>query len=234
MADDLPPCSPPLPGPPASPAGSPAGLPALRLDRPESVLSLPPWLIDRLAALSPWDEGTTRDGRPVPTIPASLTLTGPMRTAIERRRQDLLLAGEPGPLEAIERQVGELVARYSTARTDEVAAGLRIEWYMDALSDQPAWAVKEAIRRWRRGACGPHRYDFAPSEALLRRIVEEIAAVARGQRIGLRRLLAAEPVEPLSEEARAANQARVAKAMAAFLAGRRGAQAPQREAARCA
>lgn len=191
----------------------PIKLPSVDLARPESMLSLPPWLSERLVALSPWGEGIWENGKNTPTIPASLTLTGEMRGALERRCVDLEHACAPGPEEAIENQIAELVARYATGKTDGKSAAVRIEWYMDALSDLPAWAVKEAIRRWRRGQCGPHNYDFAPAEAILRSVAESIVASVRGQCVGLRRLLAAQPVEELDEETRATNRARLALAM---------------------
>lgn len=136
-----------------------------------------------------------------------------MRTALERRCEALERACQPGPEDEIAHDAAMLVARYVTGKSDETTVAVRIEWYVDALSDLPAWAVREAIRRWRRGQCGPHNYDFAPAEAVLRTVAETIVASTRGQCVGLRRLLAAQPVEELDEETRAANRARLAQAM---------------------
>src|SRR3712207_6799885 len=82
---------------------------------------------------------------------------------------------------------------------------------MDALGDLPVWAVREAVRLWRRGLCVPHNYDFAPSEAMLRSVAERVVALARGQCAALQRLLAAQPVEELDEATRAENRVRLVK-----------------------
>lgn len=111
--------------------------------------------------------------------------------------------------------LGELVAEYATARLDADTADIKIGAYRDAVEDLPAWAVREAIRRWRRGdVSGDTRdLDFAPKPARLRRLAEGIAATASGQAIRLRRILAAEAEEPVSEAQAAENQRRYAEAL---------------------
>ncbi|KQP61076.1 hypothetical protein ASF39_15505 [Methylobacterium sp. Leaf108] len=186
-------------------------LPAVDVSQPETLLSLPPWLATQIAAVSDLGYGrtvldpTTKavTGQ-VATIPRSKMPTGPQRAAIARRIEDLHAASMPGPIASTLAVIGAIVNRNAAARQDADLADIEIEAYRDALDDLPAWAVREALRRWRRGEVGGDRrnLDFAPKEHRLRSIALSIEAVVRGQIVRLQRLLEAEeePERPTEAE----------------------------------
>lgn len=133
--------------------------------------------------------------------------TGAQRLAIERRITELRRADRPGPDAEILSYVGDLILEYATARMDERTVKAKAGAYLDTLEDLPAWAVKEAIRRWRRGdvEADAQTLDFAPRPARLRAIAERVAFVARGQAGRLQRILDAEPETELSDAEAAEN-----------------------------
>jgi hypothetical protein len=60
------------------------------------------------------------------------------------------------------------------AKLDQNSSDAFTEDYLDAIEDLPAWAVREAIRKWNRAESPkldgkPHSYDFRPSPPTLRR-----------------------------------------------------------------
>lgn len=196
---------------------SPVALPAVDLREPASLLLLPQWLATQVARVSDLGYGRTIVDPvtkavvgQVATIPKSQMPTGPQRLAIAQRIEELQAASRPGPTPRLIGILAELVAEYATARLDEDTADIKITAYRDAVEDLPAWAVREAIRRWRRGdVSGDTRdLDFAPKPARLRRIAQGIAATATGQAIRLQRILDAEAEEPISEAEREANAKR--------------------------
>jgi hypothetical protein len=176
------------------------GVPALPTVEPGNaavaICSLPPWLTSRLDAVSPWGEETEIAGRRRPTIPTSSTLTGEMRAALERRCAELEALTLPGPADATLCKVGEMVRFFSGTRIDETAVKVKLDVYLQAVGDLPAWAVVEAIGRWYRGE-GPAgiNCEFAPAPGVLRRIASGISAAAAGQIVSLRRLLDAVPMD---------------------------------------
>ncbi|WP_336488314.1 hypothetical protein [Methylobacterium nigriterrae] len=107
--------------------------------------------------------------------------------------------------------LGEIVNEHAPARLDDDTADIKIGAYLDAVDDLPAWAIREAMRRWRRGeVSGDARdLDFAPKPPRLRRLAQSIAATASGQAIRLQRILDAQPEDEMPEEARAENQKRL-------------------------
>lgn len=199
---------------------SPAALPALDLRDPQSLLLVPQWLASQIKEVSDLGKGRTildeKTGAiigQVATIPKSLMPTGAQRAAIAQRIEDLEQAARPGPWNRTLLILGELVTEHASARLDEDTAAIKIDAYRDAVEDLPAWAIREAVRRWRRGdvsGADPRDLDFAPKPARLRRLAEGIAATASGQAIRLRRILAAEPEEPVSDAVMAKNQERFA------------------------
>jgi hypothetical protein len=138
---------------------------------------------------------------------------GPQRVAITRRITELQDASRPGPERDMLEILGKLVLRYSTARTDAQTAEVTIEGYLDALEDLPAWAVREAIRRWRRGdvPATPDERRFAPSEARLRSVALSLQQVVLGQAARMQRVLDAEPERPLTDADRAENERHLAR-----------------------
>lgn len=131
--------------------------------------------------------------------------TGPQRAAIARRIDELHAASMPGPLASTLAVIGSIVSRNPAARQDEDLASIEIEAYRDALEELPAWTVREALRRWRRGEVGGNKrdLDFAPKEHRLREIALTVEASVRGQIIRLQRILDAEPDDSLTAAQRA-------------------------------
>lgn len=172
-----------------------ATLPAINPNDPASLLSVPRWTDTLMRAVS-----RTTDGHPIwersPKIPATSMPSGPQRVAIERRCGELEAMTQPGPEDVAARSVGGLLAFYATGKTDKTTASVKLRGYMLAVEDLPAWAVTEAVRRWFRGGCGHANYEFAPPPAKLRQVAEDVASLARGQLIIMRRILAAEATEP--------------------------------------
>ncbi|APX84588.1 hypothetical protein BV511_07610 [Methylorubrum extorquens] len=193
---------------------SAAALPAIDTADPASMLLLPDWLASQLAAVSDLGAGrtevdpvtrqiTTR----VATIPASRMPTGPQRTVIARRIADLQAAIEPGPVEETIGVLGDLIQEYAPSRLDDRTVSIKAEAYLDAVEDLPAWTVRAAVRRWRRGevSADPATLDFAPKPARLRGIAERMVLVARGQAARLQRVLDAKPEERITDAQMAAN-----------------------------
>lgn len=149
-----------------------------------------------------------------------MTLTGDERASLEARRRDLRAALRRVPAtdereaRAVLVAVSKMLLALSAGTMPERVAEAKGEAYLGALEDIPAWCVDEAIRRWNRGRCGAHNYDFAPSPAVLRGVAEGVRLAADGQVAALTRLLAAEPAREFSEEERAANIARFVELLA--------------------
>lgn len=84
------------------------------------------------------------------------------------------------------------------------------EAYMDALEDVPSWAVREAMRKWHRGECGPrHDYRWQPGPSVLRDLamIEVYRVMATKRKLS--DLLVAEPLLEFSDEHRAAMKAKL-------------------------
>jgi hypothetical protein len=194
-------------------------LPAVDVADPASMLLLPDWLASQIGAVSDLGAGRTvldtatgQITKRVATIPRSKMPTGAQRAAIERRISELRRADRPGPEAEILAHVGDLILEYATARMDAQQVDAKAGAYLDVLSGVPAWAVREAIVRWR---CGPvgvdeQALDFAPRPHRLKAMAERVAMVARGQAARLQRILDAEPEEELSEADLKANSDRMA------------------------
>jgi len=93
------------------------------------------------------------------------------------------------------------------AKLDQQSSDAFTEDYLDAIEDMPAWAVREAIRKWNRAESPkldgkPHAYDFRPSPPTLRRLAQHELAGVRGRMIELQKLCEAEPLIEYSDEHR--------------------------------
>lgn len=141
--------------------------------------------------------------------------TGPQRTAITRRVAELEAATRAGPERDLLDLCGEIISEHASSKIDQGTSAIKADAYMDAVEDLPFWAVREALRRWRRGEvnASAQDLDFAPKPPRLRRIALGINDVAKGQSIRLQRLLDAEPEEALTDADREANQDRYAGLM---------------------
>lgn len=93
------------------------------------------------------------------------------------------------------------------AKLDQQSSDAFTEDYLDAIEDLPAWAVREAIRKWNRAESPkldgkPHSFDFRPSPPTLRRLAQIELNGVRGRMLELQRLCDAEPLIEYSEEHR--------------------------------
>lgn len=205
-----------------------AALPAVDTADPASMLLLPDWLASQIAAVSDLGAGRTEVDpvtrqivARVPTIPESRMPTGAQRRAIATRIAELQAATEIGPVEETLAALGDLIQEYAPSRLDDRTVSIKAEAYLDAVEDLPAWSVRAAIRRWRRGevSADPTTLDFAPKPARLRAIADRMVKVARGQAIRLQRVLDAQPERPLSDEQRAEVSRKLAAPFSAATSG---------------
>jgi hypothetical protein len=136
--------------------------------------------------------------------------TGAQRVAIAQRITELQQALWPGPEDATLMHLGDLIKEYAASRIDADTVAIKASAYLDAVGDLPAWAVREAIRRWRRGEvdADAQALEFAPRPAKLKAIAERIVMVAKGQANRLQRILDAEPHEDLTPAQMQANSQR--------------------------
>ena len=93
------------------------------------------------------------------------------------------------------------------SKLDQQSSDAFTEDYLDAIEDLPAWAVREAIRKWNRAESPkldgkPHAYDFRPSPPVLRRLAAHELANVRVRMIDLQKLCEAEPLIEYSDEHR--------------------------------
>ena len=193
---------------------SPVSLPAVDTSDPASMLLLPAWLSSQVAEVSDLGHGRTEIDPAtrqivarVPTIPKSKMPNGAQRAAIALRITELQRAVQPGPVEETIGVLGDLIQEYAPQRLDPRTVSIKAEAYLDAVEDLPAWTIRAAIRRWRRGevSADPATLDFAPKPARLRSIAERMVLVARGQAARLQRVLDAKPEERITDAQMAEN-----------------------------
>lgn len=109
-------------------------------------------------------------------------LTSSQRAEAERKAAELTLAlSAEGEANYKARAVilMRVIRAGGGAALTELAAEAKALAYRDAVDDMPAWAIGEAARRWNRGECGDHNYNFPPAPAVLRQIVEAVLAPYR-------------------------------------------------------
>jgi hypothetical protein len=106
-------------------------------------------------------------------------LTSSQRAEAERAKAEIVLALS---IEGEAQRQGRAAILWQMIRASggtapsEATLSAKAAAYLDAVGDQPAWALQEAVRRWNRGECGDHNYNFAPAPAVLRRVVEDVLA----------------------------------------------------------
>jgi hypothetical protein len=154
--------------------------------------SLPVWL-GRLAI------GTVdHPGQPTRKyLAGGLSLTPNQRAEAEgyRDRMKATLSSDD-PLRQRNAVLAKMIMAYPMgAGSGELGAAARAEAYLDALSDMPAWAIAEAVRRWNRGQAGEHNYSFAPAPAILRRVTDEVLVPYRIDLEKIEIVLRAVPLE---------------------------------------
>lgn len=96
----------------------------------------------------------------------------------------------------------------SKRRLDKAASDVVTEDYFDALEDMPAWAVREALRKWNRAESAPtdpkHPHDFvwAPEPPVLRKLSEHELMRVKARILQLQRLCDAVAIVEYSDEHR--------------------------------
>jgi hypothetical protein len=142
---------------------------------------------------------------------------------MERRCAELEQAIQGGPETQAFLAISRLLGFYANGQTSPEQTKLKATVYLDVLTDQPGWAVAEAVRRWFAGnrASYPNvaSFEFAPSPALVRQAASEITKVASGQLVLLRRALAAKPIVETPPAEREAIGARLEEVLQSMSAG---------------
>lgn len=146
------------------------------------------------------------------------SLTAAERTDLEGRIDDidLVLAIEQCPVpfednggntkmvtgdQAKLLMIGKLILAKAAAAMSPEQAAAKASTYMEALDDQPAWAVKLAISNWNKGLVrGVPESDFkwAPDSAVLRRACADVMRPFVELRADLRRVLEAKPMDQVA------------------------------------
>jgi hypothetical protein len=146
--------------------------------------SLPEWVVLRIASLKDamQRDETTGNWRVMPALPASLILKAGEREQVVRHIQQLraLCAATPMSDINIEQEMlvvlAEMMLVLPQAMQNELSVQAKGAAFLDALEDVTVWAVRAAIRRWNKGACGtdergrPYDSQWCPAPAALRRI----------------------------------------------------------------
>ena len=151
------------------------------------------------------------------TLPASLILNSSERGEVQRHIQELerfTLLDQPI---VIRETTMSNAAAHATMiagillkggkRLDQQASDQATEDYLDAIEDLPAWAVREAIRKWNRAESvaldgRKHDFNWRPEPPTLRRLALYELAGVRARIFNLRKLLDAEPLIEYSDEHR--------------------------------
>ena len=186
---------------------------------PAQMPSLPAWLRQRSAALGnavqPDSSGKHRE---MAVLPPALILNSSERRMVESHIDGL------GRFLDLNQSIDlrESVLTNDQAHATMIAAlcmkgGVKLdtsssdaltEDYLDAIEDLPAWAVREAIRKWNRAESPKldgksHNYEFRPSPPTLRRLAQHELAPIRARILHLDKLLNAAPLIEYSDEHRA-------------------------------
>jgi hypothetical protein len=118
----------------------------------------------------------------------------------------------------------------SGQKLDQAASDVLTEDYLDALEDLPAWAVREALRKWNRAESvqidpkRSHDFSWAPKPPILRRLAEYELASLKGRIHSWQNLLRAVPLIEFSEEH---HQTMIHRLAALLRSGLKGEGAPR-------
>lgn len=188
-------------------------------NNPVQLPSLPAWLQQRSAALgSAVQPDSTGRNRQMTTLPESLILNSSERAEVQRHIFDLDRFTRLDELITIrettmpnDTAIGVLIAgllvKGGGQKLDKASADALAEDYLDALEDLPAWAVREAMRKWNRAESvrldgKNHDFNWKPSAPTLRRLAQHELVGVKARILGLQKLLDAEPLVEFSDEHR--------------------------------
>lgn len=88
-----------------------------------------------------------------------------------------------------------VLASPMASNATEQQSTARLDMYLEALEDMPPWSIAAALKRWNKGECGNHNYNFAPAPAVLRSICKEELLPLEKQAAKLTRILSAVSIE---------------------------------------
>jgi hypothetical protein len=186
---------------------------------PVQLPSLPAWLQQRIAALgSAAQPDSSGKYRKVPTLPENLILNSSEKQAVHQHIEHLgkFLSLEAPILyrdqlltndQAHAATVAHLLMTGGGHKLDKEAADALTEDYLDAIEDLPAWAVRDALRKWNRAESvkldgKTHNFDWRPTPPTLRRLSQHAMTAVKTRKLHLERLLEAEALVEYSEEHR--------------------------------
>jgi hypothetical protein len=194
----------------------PLALPDRR--NPAQMPSLPAWLLQRSAALGnamqPDSTGTYRE---MAVLPPALILSSSERRMVESHidglgtlldlDQAIDLRGKTLSNDQAHATMIAALCMKGGTKLDTASSDALTEDYLDAIEDLPAWAVREAIRKWNRAESPKldgksHNYEFRPSPPTLRRLAQHELAPIRARILQLHKVLNAQPLIEYSEEHR--------------------------------
>jgi hypothetical protein len=103
--------------------------------------------------------------------------------------------------------IAHLLMKGGGQKLDNKAADALTEDYLDAVEDLPAWAVREALRKWNRGESvkldgKPHDFNWRPTPPTLRQLAQHEMTAVKARKMQLEKLLEAVPLVEYSEEYR--------------------------------
>jgi len=193
--------------------------PILPPANPARLPSLPGWLQQRSAALgSATQPDSTGKHRQMTTLPKDLILSSSERAEVERHIAELeQYVGLDQPIviretamsndAAIGVMVAGLLIKGGGQKLDKASADSLTEDYLDALEDLPAWAVREALRKWNRAESPPldgkrHDFNWKPTPPTLRRLAQHELVGVKARILNLRKLCDAVPLIEFSDEHR--------------------------------
>lgn len=197
----------------------PIQLPAV--SSPARMPSLPGWLQQRSDALGsatqPDSKGQYRE---TPVLPPALILNSSQRAVVEEHVNGLarfLDLAEPVVLreqaltndQAHGVMIAALLIKGGGQKLDKASSDALTEDYLDAIEDLPAWAVREALRKWNRGEAPAldgkkHDYNWRPTPPAVRKLAMLELWAIKSRIRKLEDVLSAQPLVEFSEEHRAA------------------------------
>jgi hypothetical protein len=185
---------------------------------PARLPSWPAWLQQRSDAVANAvqadQEGQHRE---MPTLPANLILNSVERRMVEAHRTELtqfLDLDRPITLreqmltndQAHGVMIAGLLIKGGGIKLDKAASDQLTEDYLDAIEDLPAWAVREALRKWNRAESPridpkkPHDFNWRPQPPTLRQLTYLELWNVRSRIQQLEKVLNAVPLIEYSEE----------------------------------
>jgi hypothetical protein len=195
---------------------------------PAQLPSLPGWLQRRSDALGSAVQPDSADRhREMPILPKDLILTSSQKQAVREHIEHLdlcLSLSQPMPYrgqlltndQAHVAMIAHLLMKGGGQKLHKEAADALTGDYLDAIGDLPAWAVREALRKWNRGESVTldgklHDFNWRPTPPTLRRLAQYEMTAIKARKLRLEKLIDAVPLIEFSEEHRAIMLGRLSK-----------------------